>query len=126
MEGEQLTCQSHVDNLKLSHVNQKVLDAFVEKLKSVFGKEDELSETTGEVHEYLDLTIHYNLPGKVAFTMFEYLEDIIVEAPEELKPSKCVYPCNGNLFKIKEDSPLLDPKRADLFHRLVARLLFAS
>ena len=44
----------------------------------------------------------------------------------ELKPDKCVYPCNGNLFKVKEDSPLLEAKRADLFHRLVARLLFAS
>ena len=70
IEGEQLTCQFHVDDLKLSHVSQKVLDAFVDKLRSVFGKEDELSETTGDVHEYLGLTIHYNLPGKVAFTMF--------------------------------------------------------
>ena len=126
VEGEQLTCQFHVDDLKLSHVNQKVLDAFVEKLKSVFGKEDELSENNGEVHEYLGVTIHYNLPGKVAFTMFEYLEDIIIEAPEDLKPGRCVHPCNGNLFKIKEDSPLLDPERADSFHRLVARLLFTS
>ena len=31
VEGEQLTCQFHVDDLKLSHVNQKVLDAFMEK-----------------------------------------------------------------------------------------------
>ena len=126
MEGEQLTCQFHIDDLKLSHVNQKALDAFVEKLKSIFGKKDELSENTEKVHEYLGLTIQYNLPGKVAFTMFEYLKDSIVEAPEDLKPAKCVHPCNGTLFKIKEDSPLLDPKRADFFYRLVARLLFAS
>ena len=115
-----------MDDLKLSHVNQKVLDAFVYKLKSLFGKEDELSENTGDVHEYLGVTIDWSLPGKVAFTMFDYLEDIIVEAPEELKPNKCMHPCNGNLFMVKEDSPLLDPKKADLFHRLVARLLFAS
>ena len=58
--------------------------------------------------------------------MFDYLEDTIVEAPEESKPNKCMHPCNGNLFKVKENSPLLDPKKADLFHRLVMRLLFAS
>ena len=126
VEGEQLTCQFHVSDLKLSHVNQKLLDEFVEKLKSVFGKEDELNENSEKLHEYLGLTIHYNLLGKVAFTMFEYLEDIIAKASEELKPSRCVHPCNDNLFKIKEDSPLLDPKKADLFHKLVARLFFAS
>ena len=71
MEGEQLTCQFHVDNLKLLHVSQKVLDASVEKLKSVFGKDDELIENTGKVYKYLGFTIHYNLPGNVAFTMFE-------------------------------------------------------
>ena len=92
----------------------------------MFGKEDELSENTGGVHEYLGVTIHYKLPRKVAFMMFEYLKDIIVEAPQELKPSRCVHPSNGNLFEIKEKSPLLEPKRVDFFHRLVPRLLFAS
>ena len=46
VEGEELTCQFHADDLKLSHVSQEVLDAFVGKLKSVSGKEDELSENT--------------------------------------------------------------------------------
>ena len=52
------------------------------KKKLVFGKEDKLSENTGEVHEYLGLSIHNNLPGMVALTMFEYRENIIVEASE--------------------------------------------
>lgn len=47
VESEQLTCQLHVDDLKLLHVNQKILNDFVKKLKVVFGKEVELSENTG-------------------------------------------------------------------------------
>ena len=37
------------------------------------------AETRGRVHEYLGITIDYSLPGKVVFTMFDFLEDVIVE-----------------------------------------------
>ena len=49
------------------------------------------------------------------FTIFEYLKNIILEAPEELKPSKYVHQCNDNPFKIKEESNLLDPKSESRF-----------
>ena len=79
-----------------------------------------------KIHDYLGLRIDYSLPGKVVFSMFEYLEDIIMEAPADLKPNNCNYPCNANLFQVDETSPRLDPTTAELFHRLVARLLFAA
>ena len=52
------------------------------ELCDVFGKEDNLVETTGTIHNYLGLTIDYSLPGRVVLTMFEYLKDIIMEAPD--------------------------------------------
>ena len=59
--------------------------------------------------------------------MFDYLvEDVIVEAAEDLKNSHSYYPGNNQLFKIDDDSPRLLPKDVDIFHRHVARLLFAS
>ena len=45
-----------------------------------FGQEDELTENKGLVHEYLGIIIDYPIPRKVVFTMFDYLEDVIVEA----------------------------------------------
>lgn len=74
----------------------------------------------------MGITIDWSLPGKDAFTMFDYLKDIIVEVPKELKPNRCMHLCNENLFKVKVDPPLLDLKQADIFHRVVARLLFTS
>ena len=71
------------------------------------------------MHEYLGVAVDYSLLGKVAFTMFEYLKDIISEALEESKPSRCTHPCN------KEDSLLINAKRVDPFHRLVTILLSA-
>ena len=58
--------------------------------------------------------------------MFNYLEDVIVEAAEDLKNSRSYYPGNDQLFKIDYDSPSLPPKVAELFYCHVTRLLFAS
>ena len=88
VNGEQLTIQFHVDDLKASHKEQKVLDGFLDDLRNEFGQEDELAETKGLVHEYLGITIDYLLPGKVVFTMFDFLEDVIVEALDDLKKSR--------------------------------------
>ena len=58
--------------------------------------------------------------------MVDYLEDMIVEASGDLKNSRSYYPGNDSLMKVDEDSPRLPTKDADLFHRHLARLVFAS
>lgn len=80
VNGEQLTVVFHVDDLKALHKEQTVLDEFI-KQKEIFGKQDKLLESTGLVHKYLGIVLHYSIPGKIAFTISENLEDIIVEAP---------------------------------------------
>ena len=85
MNGEQVTLQFQVDDLKVSHKDQAVLDDFHDKLRNKFGQEDELMENKGLVHRYLGTTTDYSIAGKVVFTMFDNLEDVIVvEAPEDL------------------------------------------
>ena len=126
VNGEQITVQFHVDDLKVSHKEQSVLDDALSSLRSEFGQEDKLTENTGLVHEYLGITIDYSIAGKVVFTMFDYLEDVIVEAAEDLKNSCSYYPGNDQLMKVYHDSPSLSLSDAELFHQHVARLLFAS
>ena len=126
VNGEQVTVQFHVDDLKVSHKDQAVLDDFLDELRSEFGQEYELAENKGLVHEYLGITINYSIASKLVFTMFNYLEDVIVKATEDLKNSRPYYPGNNRLFKVDEDSPILPPKDVELFHRHVARLLFSS
>ena len=58
--------------------------------------------------------------------MFDYLEDVIVEAANDLKNSCSYHPGDDQLMKVDYDSLSLSPKDAELFHRRVARLLFAS
>ena len=62
----------------------------------------------------------------MVFTIFDYLEDVIVEANDNLQHSRSYYPGNDSLMKVDGDLPRLFTKNADLFHRHAARLLFAS
>ena len=126
VNGEQATVQFHVDDLEVSHKDQSIFDDFLDKLRSEFGQEDELTESKGLVYEDLGITIDYLIASKVLFTMFDYLEDVIVEDADDLKNSRSYYPGNNRLFKVDCNSPSLPPKDAELFHRHVARLLFAS
>ena len=77
-----------------------------------FGQEDELTENIGLVHGYLGITIDYLIAGKVVFTMFHYLEDVIVEAAKDLKNSRSYYPSNDQLMKVDYNSLSLSAKDA--------------
>ena len=48
--------------------------------------------------------------------MFDYLEDVKVEAAEDLKNSRSYYPRNDHLMKVDYNSPSLSPKDVKLFH----------
>ena len=65
INGEQVTVQFHVDDLKVSHKDQAVLDDFLDEIRSKFGQEDELTENKGLVHGCLGITIDYSITGKV-------------------------------------------------------------
>ena len=47
VNGEKITFQFHVDDLKDSHKDQAVLDNFLDDLRSEFGHGDELTENKG-------------------------------------------------------------------------------
>ena len=80
VNGEQITVQFDVDDLKVSNKKQTVLEDFLKDLRDKFGQKYELTENKGLVYEYLSITIDYSIPRKGVFIMFNYLEDIIVGA----------------------------------------------
>ena len=52
VNGEQVTFQFHVDDVKVSHKDQAVLDDFLDELRSEFGQEDKLTENNSRVLRY--------------------------------------------------------------------------
>jgi len=125
INGEQLTVQFHVDDLKISHNDQRVLDGFIKQLNGVFGVPKPLAESIGRIHEYLGMTIDYSEEGKVKFTMYDYLEDILSDAPPDMD-GEAITVAKDRLFLIDEGATKMNDERSDSFHRTVAILLFAA
>ena len=72
INGYQCTIQVHVDDLKLSHVQQEELYKIIDQLNDVFGSDgDLLTASYGKIHEYLGMTIDWTTEGRVVFTMYD-------------------------------------------------------
>jgi hypothetical protein len=126
IDGNQVTIQFHVGDLKISHVRQSVIDSVLIDLDKTFGTcKKPLAATTGMIHDYLGITIDYSEAKKVKFTMYDYLEDILSKMPDDMNGTSPT-PASDRLFEVDEESLLLNEKESDFFHRTTARLLFAA
>ena len=83
INGQQCTIAWYVDDLKISHAVELVVDQIFEKLESQFGQEAPLTVTRGKVHTYLGMNIDYSEDGKVKFSMPHLTKEIIQQLPEK-------------------------------------------
>lgn len=125
INGKQCTICWHVDDLKLSHCDQAVLEQVLEKLNERFGKEDPLSVNRGDVHDYLGMTLDFSTAGKVKFTMVDFIESMLEELPDDMD-GHAATPAANYLFKINRQALALDDSDAEMFHTNVAKLLYLS
>ena len=123
VNGKQCTIVWHVDDLKLSHVEQSVLEDMADKLSAKYGQEAPLTIQRGLVHDYLGMTIDYSEEGKVRFTMPNYIETLLEECPADMDGT-AVSPAANYLFDINENAEKLDSDQSDEYHHLTAKLLY--
>jgi len=128
VDGAQCTILYHVDDLKVSHRDQSVIDDMASTINETFKtKTQSLSVTRGNTHDYLGIGIDYSRKDCVTFTMYDYLEDILKEADERGDMNgTAVTPASDDLFTVDESSPKLNDEMSDYFHRVTARFLFAA
>jgi hypothetical protein len=123
IDDKQCTIIWHVDDLKLSHVKQSVLDDIADKLNSKYGEQAPLVVHCGKIHEYLGMTIDYSEDGKVKFMMHDYVQGILDETPADMA-GFAVTPAASNLFTVRKDADNLDDERSETYHRITAKLLY--
>ena len=124
INGSQCTIVWHVDDLKISHVDPNVVTDILDKLSEEFGKEAPLTITRGKKHDYLGMVLDYSVPGKVKIIMSDYIKGILDEVPSDMN-GEAPTPAANHLFDVNNENPaLLDREKAELFHHIVAQLLF--
>jgi hypothetical protein len=86
-----------------------VIDSVLDDLNKTFGTTKKpLAATTGMIHDYLGITIDYSEIDRVKFTMYDYLEDILNEMPD-------------NIVEILSRAPVVH-KSAPIMSALMTRL----
>ena len=84
INGSQCTTIWHVDDLKISHNDPKVVDSVLAWLEKLFGK---LVTRRGKKHTYLGMNLDFTESGSVKFSMIDYLKVLIVDFPVEIEGS---------------------------------------
>ena len=133
VDGKQQTAVWHVDDCKLSCVNVKVQDEFIEVLRQEYESifEDGSGKMTvqrGKKLKYLGMNLDFSTPGICKITMPEYIAEILQAwqsvAPEEKGTKDSATP--KDLFAIDEKCEKLHSGQKEKFHRIVAKILFAT
>ena len=126
VNGKQLTMAWHVDNRKVSHEEERVLDELIAMMEEEFGQEAPLSVSCSPVQEYLGMTLDFSKRGRVVVKMSNYVKSMLNDAPASMD-GKAATPAGAHLFKINmEDLKLLSKEKKELFVHLVMQGLYLS
>jgi len=82
-----------------------------------------LTKNHGKVQQYLGKTIDFLTPGKVIFSMFNYVQNMLDALPVDMS-DKAVTLTLLFLFDTNNDAKKLNEVVAIIFHHNTAKLLF--
>ena len=126
VDGKQLTMAWHVDDPKVLHEEERVLDEFIVMMEKEFGLDAPLSVSQGPVQEYLGMTLDFSERGWVVVKMSDYVKRMLNDAPDSMD-GKAATPAAAHLFKVNtEDPKLLSKEKKELFVHLVIQGLYLS
>ena len=120
IDGKQCTVLWYVDDNLISHVDLKVVISIIGKIEDKFGK---MAVTRGKLHEFLGMKIDFTDGKAVKIDMKEFLKGVINDFWEDLLRNAAT-PAKRDLFELTIGAECLDETRADIFHRIVAKLLY--
>jgi ABC-type transport system involved in cytochrome bd biosynthesis, ATPase and permease components len=121
IQGSQCTVAWHVDDLKISHKSQAIVDRMLKRLSDIYG---DLSITRGSKHTFVGMDLEFK-NGEVTVGMESYLHESIEAFPEEIN-KKVNSPAASHLYNINPDAKKLPEHMREIFHSVVAKLLFVA
>ena len=121
INGSQCTIMWYVDNAKVSHKQQSVVENVIQHVEECFGK---MNPTYGPEQDYLGMKISIK-NKKVHINMSEQIQEIIDGFSEKIEGTVST-PATRHLMDINDSSNNLNKARSEEFHTTVARLLYLT
>ena len=81
IDGKQYTILFHVDGLKISYKDPRVVDDVITTLQSIFGK---VTVSRGAAHTYVDIHLDFSVAGELSASMINYFQSTVDIFPEKL------------------------------------------
>lgn len=121
-DGKQCTICWYVDDLKVSHVSERVVRDVIQTIEGRFGP---MTQAHGTELNYLGMDIKFTPEGTVEILMSEYLQEAFELFPEDI--SRVVNsPAADHLFNIDPNCEKLTEDRRKLLHSITAKLLYVG
>jgi hypothetical protein len=120
--GKQCTIAWYVDDNKISHANDNRVTNIIETIEGQFGK---MTVTTGKDHVFLGMDISFLDNGTVSVKIKDYIKEAMANFGGKITRNATT-PAKRNLFVTDETDKLLSPDDSEVFHSIVAKLLYVS
>ena len=124
--GHQITVVWHVDDLMVSCKDDFAITELACYLGKIYGPK--MTMHTGNRHDYLGVFYEFK-DRKVEVSMFDYLDKIFDDFPEDIRGGAPVAtPAANHLFEIRPESEAkyLPEEQGVAFHHTVAQVLFLT
>ena len=120
INGKQCTIVWYVDDVKISHAEEKVVRQVISDIERPFGK---MNVTIGKEHEYLGMKVRITDDRKIEIDMREQIDEILESFGYNIEDGAST-PAARHLMMVNAKGILLDPKRKESFHSNTAKLLY--
>ena len=122
INGSQCTIAWYVDDTKISHKDPEVVTSIIKKIES---KHDKMTVTRGRKHTFVGMDFELKDDGSIHITTVDYIKEALADFGEIVHGTS-QSPANKNLFIIDKESTELTESKANIFHSIVAKLLYVS
>jgi hypothetical protein len=121
-DDQQITVVVYVDDLLITCKSEDQIQQLIKELSKEF---KEIKSTIGgSKFNYLGMLISIDsITNKLHVSMPKYIDDLLEYAEIE---GVATTPATANLFKIREDSPVLSKFKKERFHTMVAKTLYLA
>ena len=123
IKGSQCTILWYIDDNKISHKDQVVVDDLIQRTEAKFGH---MTKTQGDEHEFLGKKLQFNRENKtVKVLMQSYIDEAIQQRHLDVRRAAAT-PAMKSMFDIDPNSAKLSSSEFEQFRSVVCKLLFIT
>ena len=123
IKGSQCTIVWYVDDNKISHKDQAVVNDLIQRIEAKFGH---MTKTQGDKHEFLGTKLHFDHQNKtVKVLMQSYIDETIHQSQLDVRQTAAT-PATKSMFDIDPNAAKLSLSEFERFQSVVCKLLYVA